>query len=61
MLNDDDEDINKHNAVLAMTKIIEENFNKAKETIEFLNDIIDKMDIVDIIKLMKEVYNENND
>lgn len=50
-----------HNAVLAMVKIIEENFKKAKETIELLDEIIGKMDIADIVKLMKEVYNENND
>lgn len=60
MLNGD-KDMNKHKAILAMSKIIEEDFKKTKETIELLHEIIGKMDLVDLVKLMKEVYNENND
>lgn len=60
MLNGD-KDMNKHKAISAMSKIIEEDFKKTKETIELLHEIIGKMDLVDLVKLMKEVYNENND
>lgn len=61
MLIGEDKDVNKHKAIIAMSKIIEEDFKKTKETIELLHEIIGKMELADIVKIMKEVYNENND